>query len=272
MKTAKAAVVTGAAGGIGTALCEELCKAGYLVWGIDQNEVGLKTLSENMSKVGKKVVTRSVDITDEAAITKLLEEIAKESHHLSVWVNNAGISGVGHFDKQDTKLMKRVIDVNLTAILTISRLVLDRMEYQGDGVIVNIASVAGHIPSPYLAAYSASKHGVVGFTRAVESELQMKNSGVRTLLVCPGFIDTPMIKEGGKFAFPEWLSFSVASPQVVARAVARAVASGKREIYPSWNGKLLLLVNKVVPGFRNQGTKLLNARSFKDYILNRFSA
>lgn len=271
MKTAKGAVVTGAAGGIGAALCEELCNAGYLVWGLDQNEVGLKTLQESLSKRGKKVITRNVDITIEAEISKVLEEIKEQTHHLSVWVNNAGISGVGHFDKATTTSAKRVIDVNLTATVTITRLVLDQMEYQGDGVIVNIASVAGHIATPYLAAYSASKHGVVGFTRALESELKMKNSGVHTLLVSPGFVDTPMVKEG-KFAFPEWLSFSLAKPQAVARLIVCAISSKKREIYPSWNGKLLLLVNKFVPGLRNQGTKLLNARSFKDYILNRFSA
>lgn len=271
MKMAKGAVVTGAAGGIGTSLCEELNKAGYLVWAIDQNELGLKTLAESFDKKGQKIFTRTVDITNEAAVTKLIEEIQSQSHHISVWVNNAGISGVGHFSKATTAAIKRVIDVNLTATLQNTRLILDRMEFQGDGVIVNVASVAGFVPAAYLAAYSASKHGVVGFTRALESELQMKHSGVRTLLVSPGFVDTAMVKEE-KFSFPEWLRFSLAKPQVVSKAVVRAIQTEKREIFPSWNGKLLLVVGKFVPGLRKQGTKLLNARSFKDYILNRFSA
>lgn len=270
MKTDKAVVVTGAAGGIGSMLCAGFLKEGYQVWAVDPNQAGLEALKEKLSKYGKQLETSPEDVTNEGQMRALIGRIQQASHSLVIWVNNAGISGAGRFDKVSVETMKRVIDINLTAVMVNSRLALDRMKEQGSGVIINIASVAGHLPAPYLAAYSASKHGVVGFTRALQGELTLKRSPVRTLLVCPGFVDTPMVhaKEGG-LVMPDWMNFALAAPQVVADHIISAVRSGKREIFPSWNGKLLMAMAKVVPGFRERGTTLFSSHSLKDYFFNR---
>jgi len=272
MKVAKAAVVTGAAGGIGSALCEQLLQEGYTVWALDYNQKALEALGDSLAKFNRILKTRAIDITVESQIREVIETIASESHQISIWVNNAGVSGIGHFTDASTETLRRIVDVNLTAVITSTRLILEKMEFQGSGVIVNIASVAGHLASPYLAAYASTKHGVVGFTRSLEIELQLKTSGVRTLLVSPGFVETQMVTEAGKFSFPEWLSFCLATPQAVARAIVAGIRQEKREIFPSWNGKMLLALNKMVPGMSRRGSKLLVSKSLKDYFLNRFSA
>lgn len=274
MKTAKAVVITGAAGGIGTAMCEKFTSEGYAVWAVDWNEAHLASLKEKFEKTGGDFFTRKVDVTDEAAVRKLIAEVQEKSHGLHVWVNNAGITGVGHFAKSALSDIRRVIDVNLTAVAVGTWLALEAMDKQGEGTIVNIASVAGHVAAPYLTVYSATKHGVVGLTRSLEVELQNRQSPIRTVLVCPGFIDTEMLKADGKekFAFPEWLRFCLSTPDQVAKEVVGAVKSGRPEIYPSLNGKMILAFNRFVPNFRKRGSKLLIAKSFKDYLLNRFSA
>ena len=134
-----------------------------------------------------------------------------------------------------------------------------------------MASIAGHVGGPYIAPYCATKHAVVGFTRALRAELALQTSCVQLVLVSPGFVDSQMISLGKKFGFPEWLKWMLSTPEKVSAEVLAGLERRKTEIYPTLNGRLMLRLQKTFPSAVTPSSRLLLTRSFKDLLLNRYS-
>ena len=269
MRTNRVAVVTGAASGIGRAVSEDLLGQGYLVWAIDTNA---KALTEFEQSHGPKGVTvRVADVCDCDRLCQLAQEVMEKYSTLDVWINNAGISKIQDFTKQSASEWASVVQVNLMGVVNGTRAALSVMEPKGKGVIVNIASVAGHVAAPFMSAYSASKHAVVGFTRALQIELEMRQVQVRLVMISPGFVNTPIISRGTKSGFPEWLSGLLADPKDVAQSVVKAIDSKDREVMPTLNGKLVMAAFKVFPKTTMRSSKILLTKSLKDALLNRFN-
>jgi short-subunit dehydrogenase len=189
-----------------------------------------------------------------------------------VWVNNAGLSGMGDFTTMGEGAFERVMAVNFGGVVAGTRLAVEHFESKGGGVVVNLGSVAGFVPAPYLTAYCASKHAVVGFTRALREELRMKQCATRLILVSPGFVDTTMIQKGSRtLGFPEWLQWALAPPAVVTRAILAALAGKHDEAVPTWNGRLMTGLHAFFPKAARRSADLLLARSFRDWIFNRYT-
>lgn len=267
----KVVVVTGAAGGIGKNLVNQFAREGATVCGWDLSEAGLETLKTHGQKEGVEILTHKVDVTDENQLKAARDAVIAKHGGIDVWVNNAGISGAGDFENNSVADFSKVLAINLVAVMTGTHLALQVMETRGTGLVVNIASVAGLVPCPFLTAYSASKHGVVGFTRALRQELALKSSTIRLLLVCPGFVETEMLAKGTKYGFPEWLGWVPGSPADVAAAVVQGVRKEREEIFPTMNGKVLARLNRHFPGVFSSGQRLLLSKSLKDYFFNRLS-
>jgi short-subunit dehydrogenase len=243
--------------------------AGADVWGLDVNEESLAALADEAEKHGRRVTTRRGDVTDRASLRAVREEAVKAGSGIAVWINNAGIAGLGDFSAVSADEFARVIGVNLDGAVNGTRLALEVMETAGAGVIVNMASVAGHLPGPYMSAYCASKHAVVGFTRSLQAELKLKGSPVRMLLVSPGFVDTGIIAKGEELGYPEWLGFMLASPESVAAAVINGIRSGRDEIYPTFNGKLMKRLYGLFPGATVASSRVLLSKNWRDLLTNR---
>lgn len=263
-------VITGAGAGIGKALCEILLKQGASVWAFDRDEASLDALRMEAKKAGHDFHGVVGDVTAPGALEALGEKVVADSRRIDIWINNAGIAGLGEFQEISDELFDKVIDVNLRAVVRGTRVALRSMERNGAGTIVNLASVAGHIAPPFMAAYSASKHAVVGFTRSVAEELRLGGSSVKICMVSPGFVDTAIIAKGERLGFPHWLEFLLARPNDVAHEIVKGIKAGRAEIYPTLNGRLALRLHKILPRTTVRGTKLLMARSFKDLVLNRY--
>jgi short-subunit dehydrogenase len=263
------AVVTGAAGGIGGAFVERLGEAGADVWALDVDAAGLAARQEEASRFGRKVVTRVVDVRDGAALQAIAGEIAAQGR-LDLWINNAGIAGITPFSGTPVEDFDRVMGINLGGVINGTRAALSVMEHSGFGTIVNIASMAGHLPAPMMTSYCASKHGVVGFSRSLQAELALRASPVRLLLVSPGFIDTAIIRKGEAMGFPPWLSFMLSTPKSVAEETLQAVKSGKAEIFPSMNAKVMRAMYRMLPKATVRSSRVLLAKSWRDLVLNRF--
>lgn len=267
----KVVVVTGAAGGIGSGLVAQLLDAGATVWGWDRDEMALKRIEEEASKQGKDFHASVVDVSQLNALREAREHVLSESGKIDIWINNAGVAYMGDFLKMKWEELETTYNVNFLAAVRGTRLALEHMEDRGTGCIVNIASVAGHLPAPFLSAYAATKHGLVGLTRSLRQELKLKSSSVKTLLVCPGFVNTAMIAKGQKAGFPEWLSWTLGTTNQVAASILTAIQKEKEEIYPTWNGRAMLAMNKVIPERLSlEPSKMAMAPSFKDYLLNRY--
>ncbi len=170
-------VVTGGARGIGRATVERFAVAGERVIALGRDRDALAALP---------VESLVCDVTDEAAVEGVFAQIGD----VDVLVNNAGIGESAPLAATALESWQRHLAVNATGPFLCMRAVVPGMRRRGDGAIVTVASTAGRVGVPYTSAYSASKHAVVGLTRAVASELG--GTGVRVNAVCPTFVRTAM--------------------------------------------------------------------------------
>jgi len=267
--TGKVVVITGAAGGIGKALTKAFLSSGASIWALDQNAAALKQLEREGEKYSEPIQTLRVDVSNYDDIKTALKEITEKTPAIHYWINNAGISGIGDFMEKPLEDFETTLKVNLNGVVIGTRLAIEHMEKLGRGSVVNVASVAGHISAPYLCAYSASKHAVVGFTRALRQELKLKDCPIKLLLVSPGFVDTQMIQKGTQEGFPEWLSSVLSTPEDVAEEMLAGIIKDKEEIFPTWNGKALLKMYRLFPAMTTRSSRILLAKSFKDLLLLR---
>jgi NAD(P)-dependent dehydrogenase (short-subunit alcohol dehydrogenase family) len=185
-------VVTGGASGIGRALCEALAQRGARVVVADRNAAGAEEVARASTGAAGRVRSAAVDVTDADAVDQLIDETVREHGRIDFLFNNAGIAVFG--EELDVSLddWRRVIDVNLWGVVHGVRAAYPRMVRQGSGHIVNTASVAGLSPACMELSYTASKYAVVGLSRGLRTEAA--GYGVRVSVVCPGFIDTAILR------------------------------------------------------------------------------
>lgn len=184
------ALVTGAAGGIGAAITTVLARHGARITLLGRNRQNLESLAASLEPVQTHVV--QADVSSHADVTAAFAAARTAFGAIAILVNNAGQAASAPFHRTDDALWKTLLDVNLTGTFYCTREALPDMLSADFGRIVNIASIAGLTGAPYIAAYCAAKHGVVGLTRALAREVATKNITVNA--VCPGYTDTPMVR------------------------------------------------------------------------------
>jgi len=189
----KVAVVTGAGGGIGAAICERLAQEGCHIALIDRDAAALRAAGRKVQTSGRRITTHVVDITDYDGVVDAVTSIESDQGSIDVLVNNAGFDRFANFLDTTPQQWEPIIAVNLRGTLNMHHVVLPGMVDRGVGRVVNIASDAGRVGSSMEAVYSACKGGVIAFTKSVARELA--RGGVRLNVVCPGPTDTPLLAQ-----------------------------------------------------------------------------
>jgi NADP-dependent 3-hydroxy acid dehydrogenase YdfG len=182
----RVAVVTGAASGIGRALCLALCESGAIVIGADRDAEGLVALRAEAES--GTLTTATLDVTDRAAVGDVLDGVVAVHGRLDLVFNNAGIVVGGDYEDMDVHAWEKIVDVNLWGVIHGTDRAYRIMLEQGHGHIVNTASTAGVLPVARSTAYATTKHAVVGLSVSLREEARA--NGIRVSVVIPGLVDT----------------------------------------------------------------------------------
>lgn len=207
----KVALVTGAASGIGKATAVRLAAEGASVWCADVNADGAAATAAEIAEQGGTARSSAADVSDPAACAALVAAVVDDLGGLDVLANIAGIGGSAHFTEESFDRMQAMMAVNAFGPFALTQAALPHL-LERTGNVVNLASTAGVIGQAYCAAYCASKHALVGLTKALAVEYG--RTGVRFNAVCPGGVNTNII---GGFVPPEGASMSLISRSFLTR-------------------------------------------------------
>lgn len=190
----KVAVITGGASGIGLALAERFGADGMKVVLADVDEPRLRDVEARLSESGVEVMSTVADTASEADVEALAQATLERFGAAHVLCNNAGIAGMGDPWKDPMALWERIIGINVLGVVHGIRAFLPIMQDQGEGHIVNTASMAGLVPVPGAAPYAATKHAVVAISESLSLELAAVGSPVGISALCPAFVKTRLME------------------------------------------------------------------------------
>jgi NAD(P)-dependent dehydrogenase (short-subunit alcohol dehydrogenase family) len=233
------ALVTGAGRGIGRAIALELASAGYTVVLTARTKTEIGEVRKEIEATGGQAFAYACDVTSSLDVELLEQRVAKEAGTVTLLVNNAGVAPSEKLENTGDDLWHQAIATNLSGPFYLTRAFVPGMKKLGGGQIITIASTAALEGFAYTAAYTASKHGVLGLTRALAKELE--RSGIKINAVCPGFVRTSIVERSienitaktGKSAADaeqDLAKFNkegrLIEPEEIARTVAEMARSG----------------------------------------------
>lgn len=264
----RSAVITGAGSGIGRALAMALGERGYDVTASDIDGDAAERVADAIRARGGVAHSATVDVCDSDAMNALMSEARARAGRLDHVYNNAGIAAIGEAHNMPLSDWQRVLDVDLRGVVHGVTAAYPIMLEQGFGHIINIASLAGLIPSPSLTAYAAAKHGVVGLS--VSLRYEAKPHGVKVSAVCPGFVSTSIVqnadlREMNRSKVSSTLTDRGVSPERCARVILRGVERNRPIIVVGAHARFLYHFYRLHPRMFTW-TLESGVRRFLDYL------
>jgi len=245
---APAAVITGATQGVGKALAKEFAAGGHNLLLVARDEVGLGALTRALSEAhGIEAKYVACDLSTPEGCAEVEHALRRFNLYADILVNNAAIMTAGFFQDVDPDTLRRLVDLDVRAVVDLTRRFLPGMIARRQGGVLNVASVEGFMPCPYQATYAAAKAFVLSFTRALAYETMGTN--VRISALAPGAVATTMhAKAGAEYSRYVQL-FPVMSAEDIARVGYRKFKRGKKLILTGWFNRLSVFARRFTPDF-----------------------
>jgi len=249
----RTAVVTGAGGGVGSALTRALVAAGAHVVCADLDLDAAERTAAGATGPGTARAV-ALDVTDAAAVQRVVDDLVTEQGRLDLMFNNAGITLLGETEELTLAQWNAIIDVNLRGVVHGVVAAYPQMIRQGSGHLVNTASMGGLMAAGLLTSYVATKHAVVGLSLALRTEAAAHGVGVT--VVCPAAVETPMLDQGeigavrGRDYYLKGQGIKrPLDPDDLAAQVLAAVAAGKAMIVAPRQARVAWRLGRLAPGF-----------------------
>jgi short-subunit dehydrogenase len=257
------ALVTGAGGGLGGYIARALAAEGVNLALTDLPEAPVDGLAAELRSRGVDVKQAPADLADADERQRLALWAAESVGPLDILVNNAGVEFGGSFVNTTEPELETSVVVNLLAVLDLTRIVLPGMLERKRGHIVNVASLAGKIPTPGLTSYTATKHGVVGFTHALRAENVGEPVGFSA--ICPGFVSRVGMYGRLEHLAPAPRMVGTVPPESVGEAVVRAIRQNLPEVIVNARPvRPLILLNAVAPRLAARVGRVRPLREFAE--------
>ncbi|WP_255190726.1 SDR family NAD(P)-dependent oxidoreductase [Natronobeatus ordinarius] len=238
------ALVTGAAGGIGRELSRQFARHGHDVIAVDRDEAGLARLERDLgSEPGTVVATVALDLTEPDASARVAGRVDETGRAVDTLVNNAGVPVYGPFAETDWADERAMIRLNVEALTALTDQFLDDMCDRGRGRILNVASIAGTVPTPTAAVYGATKAYVLSFSLALAEELAGERVTVTAL--CPGETDTGFMRRGG-MERSAVAGGDLLEAETVAKAGYEGAMAGSRIVVPGRRDRVRYHLSKLL--------------------------
>ena len=251
-------VVTGASAGIGAAAARRFAAEGARVALVARGRAALDKVAEQIREAGGTALVVPTDVSDLAGLHALVERTVAELGGIDVLVNNAGANARGPIERYSADELARVVTVNLTAPIVLARLALPHLRRSPAPAVVNVASLAGRVPLPNEAVYSATKFGLRAFSFALADELG--EAGVKVAVVSPGPVNTGFIMDQLDEVPDLVLSQPMSSPDQVASLILDCAADGKRERVVHRVGGYLTTIGYLFPALRRALVPVMERR------------
>ncbi len=234
-------LITGATSGIGWETSLAFAAAGAQVIGTGRDQTRLMALAPRVAQ------TLTLDVTDADAVEIAAQAALDARGRVDVLVNNAGIGLFKDWAETTPADVRRVMEVNLLGAMAVTAALLPQMIERGSGVIVNVASVAGHRGYPKHTAYCASKHALIGYSRALRKDLD--GTGVNVVVISPPAVSTPFFQNAGYLTFDDDHPGLVPmTPQEAARHIVEATRRRERQRVLGRRARILHTLDQVAPG------------------------
>jgi short-subunit dehydrogenase len=249
----KVVVVTGASMGIGEAIARIFANQGANVVLLSR-DAGRAEAARNRIGQTERTLALSCDVRHREEIDRVLSLTLHHFRRIDIWVNNAGHGLLDSVATVDMEACRETFETNFFAVVSATQAVVPVMKQQGSGAIINISSVAGHIPLPFHSIYSATKFAMNAMGKAARVELS--RSGIQVITVCPGYVRTdfgPNALRGKEMKTVRPSRVRGISVERVARAVLRGYMKRKREVIVPWTMHPVVKLYQLFPGLVEWG-------------------
>jgi short-subunit dehydrogenase len=236
-------LITGTTSGIGEAFAKKFVLEGYNVILVARNQ---EKLSLQAKKLGanKNIKYITCDLNDENAINIIEQSLKEWNLTVDILINNAGFNECGLFHETSINRELEMVQVHISSLIKLTKVLLKEMLKNNYGHIVNIGSTGSFIASHSDAVYSATKSFILSFTNALAGELQ--GTGVKATIICPGATNTEFAIKAG-IEKTKLFGVAVMSPNQVVDSVYCKLLRGKRVIIPGWYNKIMVACSKILP-------------------------
>lgn len=267
-------IITGGASGIGRAIGAELAKRGAQEIVIADLQSGLaEEAAEDIRRASSRATVVAVDVRDADAVERLVADTQERAGRIDYVFNNAGTGVMGEAHLLEKRDWDLTLDINIGGVVNVIRAAYPRLVAQGYGHLVNTASVAGLIGSPFLSSYVGSKHFVVGVSKSMRVEAA--RHGVRVSALCPGAVKTPLLTGGSigrsiyemteerKLAW--WARFRPGDVGLFAEQTLDALANDEGVIVLPKHNRIGVALFRLFPGLEEKVLGKIHAKILKDF-------